>query len=518
MHWIDVIANKLLEKKNVIASGTSISGMIHIGNLTDVVIAEGIHRAIIEKEGNSKLLWIMDDMDPLRKVPPQLPKEYKQYMGHPVSSLAWSPNESFVEHSTKSFLKAMEKIGIKPEVISGADMYKKGLYDDMIKISLKKASEIRKIFAEVSGSKRSESWLPFNPICENCGKIATTEAIGFEDDYVYYRCIEGVAGKQKIKGCGYEGKTSIRNGKLTWRVEWAARWKILGVTCEPFGKEHAAAGGSYDTSKRISEEIFGYPAPYPVVYEHIMVEGKKMSKSLGNIITLEELLEILPPEVIRFFFFRVKPTTHKDFNIDREILQLMREYEHVERLYYGIEKPSKGEDIEDLKRMYELSQVDWPTSKHISQVPYAHLTTLVQISSDESDVFRMLEKSGYELNEEVKKRVRELLPLIKNFLRMKGSEPIRFTIKKELEDEEKESFKPFKECLNDIAEFFTEAKDEDQLTNYIYECAKKHGFKPKELFNAIYSLFLGKGSGPRVGTLLLALDTDFVLRRLKLEG
>ena len=25
-------------------------------------------------------------------------------------------------------------------------------------------------------------------------------------------------------------------GKLTWRVEWAARWKIFGVTCEPFGK------------------------------------------------------------------------------------------------------------------------------------------------------------------------------------------------------------------------------------------------------------------------------------------
>lgn len=350
MHWIDVIANRLLEKKNVIASGTSISGMIHIGNLTDIVIAEGIHRAIIEKKGNSRLLWIMDDMDPLRKVPPQLPKEYKQYIGYPIASLSWNSKESFVEHSTKSFLEAMEKIGIKPEVISGADMYKKGLFDDMIKISLKKAPEIRKIFAEVSGSKRGEGWLPFNPICENCGKIATTEAIGFEDDFVHYRCMEGVAGKQKIKGCGYEGKTSIRDGKLTWRVEWAARWKILGVTCEPFGKEHAAAGGSYDTSKRISEEIFGYPAPYPVVYEHILVEGKKMSKSLGNIITLEELLEILPPEAIRFFFFRVKPTTHKDFNIDREILQLMREYEHVERLYHEIEKPSKSEDIEDLKR------------------------------------------------------------------------------------------------------------------------------------------------------------------------
>jgi len=515
MHWIDVVASNLLKnEENTIASGTSISGMIHIGNLTDIVIAEGIHRAIIEKGGKSRLLWIMDDMDPLRKVPPQLPREYEKFIGHPISSLAWDDKESFVEHSTQSFVEAMEKLGIKPEVISGADMYRKGLYDEAIRISLKKASEIRKIFAEVSGSKRSENWLPFNPICENCGKIATTEATGFDENFVYYRCTEGVAGKQRIKGCGYEGKTSIRNGKLTWRVEWAARWKILKVTCEPFGKEHAAAGGSYDTSKRISEEIFGYPAPYPVIYEHILVEGKKMSKSLGNIVTLEELLEILPPEVIRFFFFRVKPTTHKDFKIDKEILPLIREYEHVERLYYEIEEPSKGEDIEDMKRMYELSQVSAPEG--YAQIPYAHLALLAQIYDDEEMILKMLEKSGYKVNEEVRKRVRQLLPLVKNFLRMKASDSVKFTVKKELND--RESFKLYEEALAEIADFLSAAKNEDELTNYIYECAKKHGFRPKELFSVIYLLFLGKDAGPKAGTLLLALDSDFVIKRLKLEG
>jgi len=517
MHWIDAVAGEILKnRENVIASGTSISGMIHIGNLTDVIIAEGVHRAVTEKNGRSSLLWIMDDMDPLRKVPPQLPKEYERYIGNPVSSIMWSREESFTEHSTKSFLDAMEKIGIRPEVVSGADMYRKGMYDEAIRISLQRASDIRRIFAEVSGSKRSESWLPFNPICENCGKIATTEATGFEGDSVYYRCSEGVAGKQRIDGCGYEGKTSIRNGKLTWRVEWAARWKILGVTCEPFGKEHAAAGGSYDTSKRISEEIFGYPAPYPLIYEHILVAGKKMSKSLGNIITLEELLEILPPEVIRYFFFRVKPTTHKDFDMDREILKLVREYERIERLYFGTESPSKGEDLEELRRIYELSQVGVPGG--YSQVPYAHLAIVVQISTDEKEIFRMLERTGYPMDEQRRERVRKLLPLVENFLNTKASESVRFTVKESITEEEKARLEPYAQALADVAQSVVTAEDEDRLTDHIYECAKKHGIAPKDLFRAIYSLILGQDGGPKAGTLLLSLDSDFVVKRLMLKG
>ncbi len=71
------------------------------------------------------------------------------------------------------------------------------------------------------------------------------------------------------------------NGKLTWRVEWAARWKIFNVTCEPFGKDHAASGGSYDVSSIISKEIFDYEAPYPVPYEWITLDGEAMSKSHG---------------------------------------------------------------------------------------------------------------------------------------------------------------------------------------------------------------------------------------------
>jgi len=73
----------------------------------------------------------------------------------------------------------MKRTGIEPEIISSADMYKKGLYDSAIITAMQKSAEIRKIFENVSGSKRGMDWLPFNPVCDNCGKIATTVATDF---------------------------------------------------------------------------------------------------------------------------------------------------------------------------------------------------------------------------------------------------------------------------------------------------------------------------------------------------
>ena len=71
-HWIERIAAELKEKKaenQVVASGTSISGSIHIGNSCDVFIANAVTKALHNLETPAKTIWIADDHDPLRKVP-----------------------------------------------------------------------------------------------------------------------------------------------------------------------------------------------------------------------------------------------------------------------------------------------------------------------------------------------------------------------------------------------------------------------------------------------------------------
>ena len=83
------------------------------------------------------------------------------------------------------------------------------------------------------------------------------------------------------------------------------------MTVEPFGKDHASRGGSYDTGKRIMREAFGGEPPYPIPYEWIALQGQgDMSSSKGNLVSMFNLTQTLPPEVVRYMIFRVKPTRH----------------------------------------------------------------------------------------------------------------------------------------------------------------------------------------------------------------
>ena len=60
----------------------------------------------------------------------------------------------------------------------------------------------------------------------------------YDKPYVYWIDKNGVEGTSNINKA---------EGKLPWRIDWAARWGIHNITSEPAGKDHGSAGGSYDT-------------------------------------------------------------------------------------------------------------------------------------------------------------------------------------------------------------------------------------------------------------------------------
>jgi lysyl-tRNA synthetase class 1 len=539
MHWVDVIAEDLLKTKkdHVLASGTSISGVIHIGNAGDVIMAEAIARAIKEKGGKARLVWIMDDVDPLGKIPIQVSQDFKIYIGRPLSDVP-SPDgklPSYPAFFAKDFLGELQQIGVVPDVLSGRQMYKDGLYDINAKKALDKSDAIKKILKDISGSDRGPDWMPFDPICEKCGKIAPTQAYAFVDGKVKYKCLGGVAKKNQIAGCGFEGECGLRNGKLTWRVEWAARWQALGVTCEPFGKEHSASGGSYDTSKVIVKDIFGGEPPYPVLYEHIQVDGAKMSSSVGNVLTLSDMLSIIPPEVVRYFYFRVKPNKHKDlktrmkkgtkYSLDElrsylmeALLKFADEYERVERIYFGIEKATAQEDEVDIRRTYELSQVHKVPSKFF-QVPYSHLITVAQITEDwkkaRDIIGRNVELSGLDKETETKLELKYEKTLY--YVKKLAPADTKFILLPELTPEIKAQLtEDHKKVLRSLLEIGPQVVwKADALHKAVHEARDKAGQEPKTAFQALYLVLLGKTTGPRLGYFMASLEKDWVLKRLK---
>lgn len=522
-HWTERIASDLTNwdvDQHLVASGTSISGSIHIGNSCDVFIANAVGKSLKKLGENAKTIWIADDHDPLRKVPYPLPESYEEYLGVPYSQIPCPEGccENFVEHFQKPFLETLPVFGIELETYSGFKMYHDGVYNDYIKKSLERAPRIREIFNQYREHPLKSDWLPYNPICSECGRVNTTTAHDYQGDTVFYKC-----------QCGHEGEMDIKSGegKLTWRVEWAARWKIFGVTCEPFGKDHAASGGSYDVSKVISDEIFNYRAPYPVPYEWITLKGDAMSKSKGVFFTPGQWLEIGAPETLNYFLFRSKPLKHKDFDPGMPFLDFVDQYDRVERIFHGVEEAASEKEMEKLNKIYEVSQIK-PSDSMPFQASYRFLTVARQITDDHEKIFQILERNSQlpadvdgseygNLSADVKERLNSRLINVENWLETYAPEFVKFNVQKNMPkvdiNEKQEEF------LLKVADILENGDyNSQELHDEMYTILKELGLKPPKAFQAIYKMIIGKKQGPRAASFVLSLDKDFVIKRFRKEA
>ena len=352
MHWADVLADELLkdDKKHVLATGITPSGPIHIGNMREILTTDAVYRCLKKKRGNAELIYVADDFDPLRKVYPYLPKSYEKYVGMPISDIPCpcGKHKSYADHFLITFLNSLKEIGVKPHVYRASEMYRKGVYNKAIQMAMDNTNKIKEIIQKISKRTLPKGWIPFNIRCEKCKKMTLAKAVLYEYPTIEYEC-----------PCGYEGEIDIRKGgvgKLPWRVDWPARWKILGVTFEPFGKDLGTVGGARDTGEKIVEEIYNYPAPRYIVYEFIMLKGKgAMHSSKGTALSAEEMLNMTPPEVLRFLLMNNQPNKHLMFDSGLGLLNLVDEYDKFERVYFGKEEEIKG--MKDLKKTYELSLI-----------------------------------------------------------------------------------------------------------------------------------------------------------------
>jgi len=525
MHWIDRVAKALLkrEKKHVIASGISVSGHIHIGHCNDIFIAEGVRRALEELGGEGQAFWYADDFDPMRRIPwplneGELAEKYKQYLGIPYINIP-SPDpdhKNFVDFFARPFIESLDDFGTDVKIYSGAEIYRSGKMTGPIRTALEHANKIRAILNRYRSKPLPEDWLPYDALCERCGRLATTRSFGWHDNYVSYKC----EGSDYVAGCGHEGEADFTKGqgKLTWRVEWPARWKLLGVTCEPFGKDHAVMGGSYDTGKLIAKQVFKCDAPYPVPYEWVSLKGRRMSSSKGVVFTLPQWLEIAEPELLRYFIFRSKPMKAKEFDPGLALLDLYDEYDLVEQVNFGVIEASPRKR-EQLKRIYQLSQPRKIPRQRVQRVPFRFATVLAQVMRDKKHAIKILTSRGM-LTDPSKFDIEvafRRLGCARNWVSKHAPERLRFKVAESLPVEAvKLLTKKQKHGLTQLA---ADLSSRDftpiELHNYIYELAQRVGLKTPELFMAIYLALLGRESGPRVGNFISVLDKEFVILRLR---
>ncbi len=552
MHWADVLTEKLLKekKRHVLATGITPSGPIHIGNMREILTTDAIYRCLIEKGGDAKFIYIADDFDPLRKVYPYLAKTYEQYVGKPISDIPCpcGKHKSYADHYLFVFLNSLKEIGVNPHVYRASEMYKNGEYTEAIQIALENTDKIRMIIETISKRKLPKNWLPFNILCEKCGRISAAKPILYEYPIIEYIC-----------DCGYEGEVDIRKGgvgKLPWRVDWPARWKMLGVTFEPCGKDLATVGGARDTGAKIVEEIYNYPHPALLVYEFILLKGKgAMHSSKGTALSSDEMLKMTPPEVLRFLIMKNQPNKHLTFDTGLGLVNLVDEYDKYERIrfeekhgdfdsvynhirfeekhgeYYFIDdqnvvilevspdgKTSRYvvHEFANIIKVFELSQ-PYNILKTIPfQLPYRHLVTLIQIGKNWEGVKKILLRTGQipdDLNKEDETHLKQRTEHVKYWLDNFAPDMVKFEVKKKL---------PKIALSKDRKEFLLSLQEKilkiswspEEIHNAIYETSKEKDIQIKTAFKTLYQIILAQEKGPRAGYFLSNIDKQFILKRL----
>ncbi|HET6405048.1 MAG TPA: lysine--tRNA ligase [Candidatus Thermoplasmatota archaeon] len=521
MHWADVLAEELSKRgsRHVLATAITPSGPIHVGNMREVLTTELVHRALERLGCESELIYIADSYDPLRKVYPFLDeRKFKEHVGKPLSDIPCPEgcHASYAHHFIEPFLQDLEQLGVRPKVYHAHEMYRQGMYLDATRDALEATDVIRDIIVRIAGreGKLPPNWLPFNVQCSRCQRLNGPEPTLYAAPFIEYRC----------KACGHEGKKDIRapgEGKLPWRVDWPARWKFLEVTFEAMGKDHAAAGSSWDTGVEIVREVYGYEPPVRTVYEFIQLKsGGAMHSSAGNAVSGSQMLRMTPPEVMRFLIARYQPNKHIDFDPGLGIVDLVNDYDRWEQAYFsGGAAAREDPQFKELDRVIELSQPHRVPTEAPPAVPYNHVVFLTDLTGGKwSEVKAILRRSGMvedlspEAEEHLKARVEHATYWLENFAPAEARTRVvqEWTAKESasLGDGERAFLRTLHSRLANV-DWTAES-----IHNTVHEAGKESGLGGGKAFRAIYLAFLGTQRGPRAGHFLASLERSFVLKRL----
>lgn len=526
--WIDKVASTLLRREKrlgrnldmiVVESGLGASGFPHIGSIGDAVRAYGVALALGNFGYKAELIAYSDDMDGLRKVPQGLPVWLNEHLAKPVSTVPdpiGSCHASYGAHMSGLLLDALDRIKVKYRFQSGTEAYHRGILVDEIDTILRSSERLGKKISQLVGQQKYTETIPYFPICKNCGRLYVANAEQYipDDKKIVYTCSGSRIGQQEIKGCGFKGEADIRKGegKLAWKVEFAARWHALDVRFEAYGKDIM---DSVRINDWVASEVLGFYHPMHVKYELFLDKGgKKISKSSGNVLTPQIWLTYGTPESILLLLFkRITGTRHVSIN---DIPSLMDEYDLYEDLYFGKLKESNAAKLMKIKGVYEYINHLEPPQQPQPHTPYRMLVQQASLFSRDDDrtskVFARLLKYG--IVKEKTERLLQRIELASNW----ADDQFTLTAEKvEIEINESQR-KAIMEILDAMRSFIGSEQDPEtpkNLQSKVFEIARNNQIEPKEFFRLLYRILINADRGPRIGNYAIDLGLDRTCRILE---
>ncbi|MGW1835676.1 lysine--tRNA ligase [Streptomyces sp. NPDC002067] len=560
--WVSRYADEVIAESErrapgkpvVVASGLSPSGPIHLGNLREVMTPHLVADEIRRRGHQVRHLISWDDYDRYRKVPAGVDgvdESWAEHIGKPLTSVPapkGSAYANWAEHFKAAMAAALTELGVAYDGISQTAQYTSGVYREQILHAMRHRGDIDAILAqyrtkkapakksqkpvdeaeleaaegsgaagEDDGSAGGAGYFPYKPYCAECGKDLTT-VTAYDDatTELTYTC-----------ACGH-GETvrlaEFNRGKLVWKVDWPMRWAYEGVIFEPSGVDHSSPGSSFQVGGQIVG-IFDGTQPIGPMYAFVGISGMaKMSSSKGGVPTPADALKIMEPQLLRWLYARRRPNQSFKIAFDQEIQRLYDEWDRLgAKVADGSALPA---DAAAYARAVGTAAGELPKTPR--PLPYRTLASVADITAGHDEQTRRI-LSDLDPAHPVTSldEVRPRLDRAEHWITSQVPADQRTIVRAEpdaelldsLDDQARASLRLL---LDGLATHWSL----DGLTHLVYGVPKvQAGFAadatPKELppeikvaqrtfFALLYHLLVGKDTGPRLPTLLLAVGADRV--------
>ncbi|MDR1233869.1 MAG: lysine--tRNA ligase [Holosporales bacterium] len=483
-----------LKKDGVILeTGYGPSGLPHIGTFGEVLRTTFVMRAFRRlSDIPARLFVFSDDMDGFRKVPSNVPNQEPlgQYLDRPLTSVPdpFGQYESFAHHNNAMLRRFLDSFGFEYEFKSSTEMYRSGVFNECLSRILGKYSEIMDIMLPSLREERQKTYSPFLPICKRTGKVLQVPIIETRptDNTIIYRDPE----------TGDLGEVSVLDGhcKLQWKADWGMRWMTLGVDYEMNGKDLI---DSFKLSSKICRTIGGLP-PENLTYELFLDdEGKKISKSKGNGLSMDEWLKYAPSESLAYYMYQ-SPKRAKRLYFD-VIPNAMDDYLDSLEVFY-----SESVDKKPSSPVYHIHD---GTPPHYPGCPkFSMLLNLVQAcnTSDENMLMEFVKKYTAANGES-----KETLIFTRTMVKFAISYYNDFVVgtRKFLipNGEQKEALK----ILCDELRALPQDSGANDFQTKVFEVGKRfYADGMKEWFKTLYGVLFGSESGPKMGSFIYLYGVD----------
>jgi lysyl-tRNA synthetase class 1 len=481
-------------------TGYGPSGLPHIGTFAEVVRTTMVRHAFQRlSDVPTRLFCFSDDMDGLRKVPDNVPNKemLARHLGKPLTAVPdpfGNEHPSFGAANNARLRAFLDSFGFEYEFQSATDWYRSGRFDKMLLAMLQHYDEVQAVMLPTLGEERQQTYSIFLPVSPKSGRVLQVPLtkIDARAGTIAYKDEDGTTVETPVTG---------GNVKLQWKADWAGRWFALDVDYEMYGKDLIP---SAELSAKIVGILGGRP-PEGFNYELFLdQEGKKISKSKGNGLSVEEWLRYSTPESLAYYMYQA-PRRAKRLYFD-VIPRAIDDYlAAVERM--PGDEPAKAAD-NPAWHIHDGKPVDY----HSGGVSFGMLLNLASVAhtEDKEVLWQYLRRYVPGATPENAPYLDKLLSGAVAYYQDFVKSTKKFRLPAEAE----------RAALTDLAHTLRKSPESESaefIQNEVYEAGKRHFAKEqlRQWFKTLYEVLLGSEQGPRMGAFIKLFGRDNVVRLIE---